>query len=332
MSDITNADTWTSGSSGQKEPAGSIARRGLLAGGAAALAGLATGATESAAQPGQMGSGSTELRGQVALVTGAARGIGRACAVALARAGADIAAVDIARDIQGHPIPLATAEDLAETVRLIEAEGRRALSIRADVRDMAQMRAATERAVRELSRVDVLLANAGINAPTPLVREAGEEGDRCWRNVIDVNVLGTANSIRAVLPHMASRKQGRIIAVTSTFGRQGNAGNANYVASKWAVIGLVKAAAIEAGPTGITVNAVAPTGVRTGLGGPQTQTAEARAKADEFFRTSYHYLPVGALEPEDIGGAVVFLASPGGRYISGAVIDVAAGANARYTG
>jgi|GEM_PF-168693 len=269
------------------------------------------------------------LAGQVALVTGAARGIGREIARACARAGADVVALDIADDIAGHPVPLATQADLAETQRLVAAEGRRVVSVRADVRDLPALRAAVADVLRAFGRIDVLAANAGINAPVPLLHARDDEFTRHWRNVLEVNVLGVANAMRAVLPHMIGRRRGRIVATTSTFGRHGNAANPNYVASKWAVIGLVKSAAIEAGPFGVAVNAIAPTAVRTGLGGPQT--AEQRAAGDQWLRANYHALPVGILEPEDVADAAVFLASPGARYVTGQVLDVAAGANARYT-
>jgi NAD(P)-dependent dehydrogenase (short-subunit alcohol dehydrogenase family) len=144
------------------------------------------------------------------------------------------------------------------------------VTVRADVRDLAALRAAVADVLRAFGRIDVLAANAGINAPVPLLHARDDEFTRHWRNLLDVNVLGVANAMRAVLPHMTARRRGRIVATTSTFGRQGNAANPNYVASKWAVIGLVKSAAIEAGPFGVTVNAIAPTAVRTGLGGPQT--------------------------------------------------------------
>ena len=126
---------------------------------------------------------------------------------------------------------------------------------------------------------------------------------------------------------MSERQQGRIIAITSTLGRQGNAGNAHYVASKSGIVGLVKAAALEAGPDSVTVNAVAPTGVRT-VRFPEE--GEARQAAENFLE-EYNALPVLLLEPEDIADSVGFLASPQARYITGAVLDVAAGANARYT-
>jgi SDR family mycofactocin-dependent oxidoreductase len=322
-------NSFDSHTNGQVPGPALLSRREAVKAGASALTGLYAGLTP-ARQPvpeyRQPEQPLGMLDGQVALVTGAGRGIGRACAVALARAGAHVVALDIARSIEGHPIPLATHGDLAETARAVEATGKRCLTVQADTRDLSQLQEAVKRTLQELGRLDILVANAGINAPTKLT----EANETAWRNVVDVNVHGTVNAMMAVLPHMTGRQQGRIIAISSTFGRQGNAGNANYVASKWAIIGLVKAAAIEVGPANITVNAVAPTGVRTGLGGPRTE--EQRAQADKFFQESYHYLPVGSLEPEDIAGAVVFLTSPQARYITGTTLDVAAGANARYTG
>ena len=128
---------------------------------------------------------------------------------------------------------------------------------------------------------------------------------------------------------MVERQTGNIIITSSTFGRQGNGMNPAYVTSKWELVGLTKAAAIELGEFGVTVNVIAPTAVRTGLGGPQTEAE--RAESNEWLQANYHQLPIGLLEPEDIAGTVVFLASPAARYITGVTIDVAAGANARYT-
>lgn len=306
-----------------------ISRRGILIGGSAAAAGAAASLSSqrvTAQESMQAEPTSESLDGKVAIVTGAARAIGRACAVELARAGANIVAMDIATP-DAFPYlnyPMASQQDLDETQRLVEMQGNRCVSIRADVRSMEQMHSITERALDEFGRLDVMVANAGLVPSVPLL----EMTDRQWGDVIDVNLTGVANSIRAVLPHMVDRQQGQIIAITSTLGRQGNAGNAHYVASKWGIIGLVKSAALEAGPHNVTVNAVAPTGVRS-VRFPEDP--ESRAEAEDFLQ-EYNALPVLLLEPSDIADSVVFLASPKARNITGAVLDVAAGANARYTG
>ena len=269
------------------------------------------------------------LEGQVAFVTGAARGIGRAISVALAQAGADIAAVDILQNIEGHSVPLSGTDDMTQTQQLVEQTGRRFLAIEADIRDLAALKAAVTQTEEQLGPIDIAIANAGINSNVGFMSEDETAWQNSWQTITDVNVMGTANTLRAVLPGMTSRQSGRVVITSSTFGRQGNGLNPAYVTSKWGMIGLTKAAAIEAGPSGVTVNAIAPTAVRTGLGGPQTE--EARAESDEWLQANYHQLPVGLLEPEDVAGTVVFLASPAAQHISGVTIDVAAGANARYT-
>lgn len=269
------------------------------------------------------------LEGQVAFVTGAARGIGRAISVALAQVGADIAAVDILEDISGHSVPLSTTEDMSTTQQLVEQLGRRYLAIQADIRDLNALRAAVSETEQQLGPINVAIANAGINSNVGFLSEDESAWQNSWQTITDVNVMGSANTLRAVLPGMAARQSGRVIITSSTFGRQGNGMNPAYVTSKWGMVGLTKAAAIEMGSSGVTVNAIAPTAVRTGLGGPQTQ--EERAESDEWLQANYHQLPVGLLEPEDVAGSVVFLASPAAQYISGVTLDVAAGANARYT-
>ena len=310
-------------------------RRQLLVSGTLGAAGVAAAAIPTVANSEEViaqqevpvvAESSVPLAGKTAIVTGAGRAIGRACAVQLAQAGANIVATDIA-DPNAFPYlnyPMASQQDLAETQRLVEQEGRQCLAIQADVRSMSDMRNVVSRTLSELGRLDIMVANAGLVPSVPLT----EMTDQQWGDVIDVNLTGTGNSIRAVLPHMVEQEQGQIIAISSTLGRQGNAGNAYYVASKWGVIGLVKSAALEAGPHSVTVNAVAPTGVRT-IRFPEDPE---RRQAAEDFLSSYNALPVILLEPEDVADSVVFLASPQAKYITGAVIDVAAGANARYTG
>ena len=308
-----------------------LSRRNVVLGGAAAIAGsaiIAQSKNSEAVEPNTVAQSSDSgmLAGKVALVTGAARAIGRACAVSLASQGADVVVMDIAQP-DAFPYlnyPMASMDDLAETKRLVEEQGSRCLSIRGDVRNMEQMRQMVERTIDEFGKLDIAIANAGLVPSVPLV----EMTDRQWNDVIEVNLTGTGNTIRACLPHMIERQQGQIVAITSTLGRQGNAGNAHYVASKWGIVGLVKSAALEAGEHNVTVNAVAPTGVRT-IRFPES--GEQRQAAEEFL-SEYNALPVILLEPEDIADSVTFLVSPQAKYITGAVIDVAAGANAKYTG
>ncbi|MBE9042248.1 mycofactocin-coupled SDR family oxidoreductase [Oscillatoriales cyanobacterium LEGE 11467] len=269
------------------------------------------------------------LAGQVAFVTGAARGIGRAIAVALAQAGADIAAVDILADIPTHSVPLAEPVDMQQTQQLVEQAGQRLVPIKADVRDLAALKAAVAQTEQQLGEIDIAIANAGINSNVGFLSEDESAWQNSWETITDVNVMGVANTLRAVLPGMGKRQSGRVVITSSTFGRQGNGQNPAYVTSKWGVVGLTKAAAIEMGPLGVNVNAIAPTAVRTQLGGPRTP--QERAESDEWLIANYHQLPVGLLEPEDIAGSVVFLVSPAAQHITGVTIDVAAGANARYT-
>lgn len=315
----------------------SLSRRGLILSGGAAIASSTVAAvanTDAKAETESTAIAQTTpvtgfLNGQVALVTGAARGIGQAIALALAKAGADIAAIDILADIPGHPVPMAQPRDMVETQRLVEESGRQFLSVKADIRDLAALQAAVTQASEVLGPIDIAIANAGIGSSAGFLVDDAQAWQNHWTLNTEVNVYGTANTLRAVLPTMTERRSGRVIVVSSTFGRQGNATNPAYVSSKWALIGMTKAAAIEVGEFGVTVNAIAPTAVRTGLGG--SRTAEERAQADEWLQANYHQLPVGILEPGDIADTAVFLASPGAQYITGATVDISAGAGARYT-
>lgn len=325
----------------RKRKAFSITRRRVIIGSSAALAGMAaTGITQSQPARSQQRQASPlnqnttptgRLNRKVAIVTGAARGIGRATAVAMAREGADIVAIDIVQNIPTAPYPMASEADLTETERLVRAQGRRCLAVRADVRNIGQMRQAVDRAIRELGKVDILFANAGIaTMNTPLVSMKDEE----WRDVLEVNLFGVANAIRAVLPHMVARKTGSIVANSSIGGRMGTPGVANYGAAKWGIIGLVKAAAIEVGKSGVRVNAVCPTFVNTMMtergtalpGMPRPTIAQLEQVAQQL-----HALNVGIIEPEEVAATVVFLASDQARSLTGGAIDVGAGSNARWS-
>jgi SDR family mycofactocin-dependent oxidoreductase len=275
-----------------------------------------------------------QLDGKVALITGGARGQGRAHALTLARAGADVVICDIAQGIGSVPYGLATQDDLEETAAAVRSEGRRCVAIQADVRDAAAIDAVVDRALRELGRVDIAVANAGIWAPGPVASMSAAT----WQDVIDVNLTGVFNTIRSVARPMCERGSGRIVATASTLGRQGMQTMSNYVATKWGVIGLVKSAAIELGPFGVSVNAVCPSTVNTpatanpvlyGMFRPD-KDEPTYEDVDEMLKQFNSALPVGWLSADDIADAVLFLVSDQARNVTGTALDVTAGLSTQY--
>lgn len=280
------------------------------------------------------------LRGKAAIVTGAARGIGRATAVAFARHGADVMGIDIAGAVSPTlDVVPATADELAETGRLVEDVGARWLEARLDQRDLAAIRAAADKAFATFGHLDILFANAGIQAFKPIL----EWEDADWRDTIDVNLTGTCNAIRAVAPHLVRNGGGRIIVTSSTQGRHGTKYGAAYSASKWGIIGLMKSAALEFGEYGITVNAVIPGLIDT----PLTRHRDRYAQAADDFKSKKPTSELEAaakqklmakspfgipwIEPEAIAPIVVFLASDEAHMVSGATYDVTGGDSANYT-
>ncbi len=272
--------------------------------------------------------------GRVAVITGAARGQGRSHALEFARLGADIAICDLGHDLDSVGYPLGTPDDLAETARQVEAQGRRCLSTVADVRDLGAMIAFVDQAHHVLGSVDVLVANAGVSALGSICTMDAAQ----WSETLDTNLTGVFNAIRAAAPHMRRQRWGRIVAISSMMGRSSNPGIPAYVASKWGVIGLCKSAAFELAAFGVTVNAVAPGNVSTpmihndalyGLMRPDLEHPGREDVAPGM--AALHVQPVPWLEPEEITAAVVFLASESARHITGSVIDVDAGASARFT-
>ncbi|MDH5234831.1 MAG: 3-oxoacyl-ACP reductase FabG [Gemmatimonadota bacterium] len=245
---------------------------------------------------------SDALQGLGALVTGAGRGIGAAIARALARRGARVALVDMAQ--------VDAAEAVAGEIR---AAGGGALALRADVTRFDDAEAAVKRAVAELGRLDLLVCNAGITRDGA----SWKMSEQAWDAVIDVNLKGCFAFCRAATPLFRAQKSGRIVTIASINGLRGKFGQSNYAASKAGVIGLTRALARELGPSGVTVNCVAPGMVRSEMTAQLPPEVLARA-IDES--------ALGRIgEPEDVASAVAFLCSPDARHITGVVLPVDGG-------
>jgi NAD(P)-dependent dehydrogenase (short-subunit alcohol dehydrogenase family) len=291
---------------------------------------------DKSAGPIRAGRGS-QLNGKVAVVTGAARGIGRAIAVEMAANGADVVAIDIAGPVSSASnAKPATPADLAETVRQIQSFGRKGESIQADIRDIAALRAAADRIEKTHGKIDIVVADAAIQRWVPLL----EMEDADWHDVIDNNLNGTANTIRAFAPKMVSQKKGRIIVLSSMQGKHGTKDASSYSASKWGILGLMKSAAIELGEHNITVNAVIPGLVDTPLTryykrfsetmGEQGVKAEMPTPQQAWDnRAPTVPLKVGWLQPDDISPVAVFLASDAAAMVTGAEYEVTAGDSAK---
>jgi 3-oxoacyl-[acyl-carrier protein] reductase len=243
------------------------------------------------------------LEGKVALVTGSSRGIGRDIAIELARSGADIAV--------NYPFE-AELENAKETARLVSELGKKVVIIEADVSNPQSCDEMIGKVVSGLGKLDILVNNAGITADTLMLRM--KESD--WDRVIDINLKGTFNCMKASLREMMKSK-GRIINISSVIGIMGNAGQANYAASKAGIIALTKSIAKEMGSRGICCNVVAPGFIET----PMTQTLTEEVRKDYFKR-----IPLGRFGTSiDVANAVVFLAGPGASYINGTTIVVDGG-------
>lgn len=270
--------------------------------------------------------------GKVALVTGAARGQGRSHAIRLAREGADIIAIDIVEQIESVPYPMSTPGDLADTVAQVEATGRRIVAVRADVRDLAALTTAVDRAVAELGRLDVVVANAGI---APL----GKQPAAVFLDVVQVNLNGVVNTLSAAVGHLTVG--GSVIVTGSVAGlRMGRAesdrsstgpGGAGYGFAKRTVAALVHSLARELGSEGIRVNAVHPTNVATRMllnemmFGMFSGAAEPTLADAEPAMRGMHVLDTAMVQPDDISAAVLFLASEESRMITGQQLKVDAG-------
>lgn len=263
------------------------------------------------------------LDGQVAFITGAARGQGRAHAVRLAEEGADIIAVDLCRQLDSVPYPLSTAEDLDETVRLVKDLGRNIVSAQADVRDADELRDAFDTGVAELGPATIVVANAGIG-PGGVASP-----DQQWDDVVDVNLKGVFNTGRVAIPTMVEHGRGGSIILTSSTGGLTGApsdvpGMLAYTAAKHGVIGLMRSWANVLGPQHIRVNTVAPTTVATPMAN-NGDVSLITKYAPELINSLTNAMPVDAVEARDVANAVAWLASDDARYITGTVIPVDAG-------
>lgn len=273
------------------------------------------------------------LTNKIALITGAARGIGRAQAVRFAEEGADIIAVDVCGPIDTVQVPHSTRDDLAETVRLVEQAGGRVVTEIIDVRDSEELRAAADRGAAELGGIDIVCATAGVTSRGNAV----ELSEAAWRTMLDVNLTGVWNTCTASAPHLISRGAGSMVLVSSIAGLRGLIGVAHYTAAKHGVVGLMRSLAHDLAPHGVRVNCVHPTNVDT----PLIQNDLVRSgfrpdldrppTRDEFAAaaTRMNLLAVPWVQPVDVANASLFLASDEARYITAVSLPVDAGSTQR---
>ena len=270
-----------------------------------------------------MGAREGTLKGHVAFITGAASGQGRAHAVKLASEGADIIAVDLCDQISSVPYPLATPDDLAATVKLVEDTGARIVARQADVRDRAGLKTALAEGIAELGRLDIVIANAGIAPMTDA---------NAWQDVLDVNLTGVYNTVDvAMRPLIKQGDGGSVVLTSSVVGLVGigapMGGSLGYTVAKHGVVGLMRAYANFLATYNIRVNSVHPAGVNTPMIDNEFTRAwlDGMAQMDHVGPDMSNALPVQTLEPEDIANAVFWLVSDAARYVTGVALPVDAG-------
>jgi SDR family mycofactocin-dependent oxidoreductase len=270
------------------------------------------------------------LEGKVAFITGAARGQGRSHALRMAQEGADIIAIDIASQIGSVPYAMATPDDLAETVRQVEALDRRIIATQADVRDYDAVKSALDNGVAQLGKLDIVSANAGVFSFGTME----ELTDIEWDDLQDVNLKGVWHTAKAAIPHLRANGGGAMILTSSSAGVKAIPNIGHYVAAKHGVIGLMKTLALELAPDMIRVNTVNPTSVDTGMIQNAATYALFAPDLDVKDRTkevigarfqTMNALPIPWVEAVDISNAVLWLASDEARYVTGVVFPVDAG-------
>lgn len=269
------------------------------------------------------------VSGKVAFITGAARGQGRSHAIRLAEEGADIIACDLMEQLDSIPYPMSVDEDMAETIRLVEALDRRILTRKVDVRDQAGLDSLVAAGIAEFGHIDIVCANAGIMSLAPTWEITEQE----WDEMLDVNLKGVWHTLKAVVPSMiAADRGGSIIITSSTAGISGFGNLAHYTAAKHGVVGLMLSLVNEVSQYNIRVNTIHPTNVATGmihndptykLFAPHLEHPTKEDARDSF--TKMNLIPIPWVEAVDISNAVLFLASDEARYITGIKLPVDAG-------
>ena len=269
------------------------------------------------------------LEGRVAFITGVARGQGRAHALRLAREGVKIVGIDICEDVWSMDYPNASAADLAETVKLVEALGGAMIGTKADVRDYSAVQTAVDQGVERYGRLDIVIANAGI------IRLGDEPDDftRLWDDIIGTNLTGVFHTVRATVQHLIDGGEGGSIVITSSSAGLKGTGSPKtgvqaYTAAKRGLVGLMQVLANDLAPHMIRVNTIHPTGVATGM---VMNEAMARmvAQADAAVSAMQNALPIQILQPEDIANAVAWLVSDEAKFITGVQLPLDAGFSVR---
>lgn len=268
------------------------------------------------------------LDGSVAFITGVARGQGRSHAIRLASEGADIIGVDICADIEANGYPMATRDELDETIKLVESAGGKMFGSVADVRDFKALKAALDTGVEHFGRLDIVCANAGI-APTAFREVSIEEDLEMWAAAIDVNLVGSFHTAKAAIPHLIDGgRGGAMVFTSSTAGLKGfggsQGGGLGYAASKHGIVGLMRTLANALAPHSIRVNTIHPTAVNTMMATNPAMTAFLEAYPDGGPHLQ-NPMPVSLLEPEDISAAVSYLVSDAAKYVTGVTFPVDAG-------
>jgi len=313
----------------------SLSRRNAIITGAGAVAaiGAASLSSQTNAQEGSTTKKGHNMEGATSLITGGARGIGLASAIALAKEGSNIVLYDVAKDLPGVNYPLAKESDLYDAKKKVEEHGVNCLVHKGDVRDRNRLSQVVSQTVEQFGSLDHVVVNAGVTQIGMIEYFTDEE----VQTVIDINVTGAVRTVQSVVPIMREQQSGGITIISSLLGRQGDEWFPIYSSTKWAVIGLAKSTALIMGQHNVTCNAICPTVVKTdlmnndyvlGSMSPQDPTW----KGLEGLMTQWRNpLPMGAYEPADIGEVVRYFASKQGQKITGEVFGITAGLFARNT-